>query len=79
MPTTTYNKTQSEMIADLDNEISRVKSFLNDNGYHMGTSIFNIVHRYRAELKELRTLLKNEELSGTDVQIISIVRWEENK
>ena len=50
-------KNLEKMINDLDEEIIRVKMFCNENGYHHGTSIFQIVHRYRNELKQLNKLI----------------------
>lgn len=48
------------MIQDLDQEIARVKLFVNENGYHNGTAINTIVRRYRNELKALRSLMRDD-------------------
>jgi hypothetical protein len=53
-------KTIQDMIDDLDNEISRVKMFTTDLGYHTGTAQNAIVRRYRAELKALRRLMADD-------------------
>lgn len=51
-------KDLAEILKDLDTELERSKMFVNQNGYHHGTSINRIVHRYRTELKELREAIR---------------------
>jgi hypothetical protein len=53
-------KNIQDMIDDLDDEISRVKQFTTENGYHTGTAQNAIMRRYRAELKALRRLMADD-------------------
>ena len=53
-------KDLKEIVEDLDGEIERVKVFINENGYHHGSSIYIIAKRYRDELKELRKLIRGD-------------------
>jgi hypothetical protein len=48
------------IIDDLNKEIVRSKQFLDDNGYHHGTSVYVIISRYRKELKELRNTIADD-------------------
>ena len=52
------NATYPDIIDDLEEEIQRVKMFANDNGYHVGTSVYTIIRRYRDELKQLKEALR---------------------
>ncbi len=52
------NKEFPKIIQDLDNEIVRVKTWANENGYHVGTAVYAAVKRYRNELRELRKTLQ---------------------
>ena len=53
-------KNLKDMIIDLDAEISRVKQIANENGYHHGTAQNVIMRRYRAELKALARLMRDD-------------------
>ena len=50
-------KDLDQIITALDEESARVKTFLTENNFHHGTSIYPIVARYRKELKELRNII----------------------
>ena len=52
------NEEFPEIIDDLDDEIIRVKTWANENGYHVGTAVYAAVKRYRNELRELRNTLQ---------------------
>jgi hypothetical protein len=47
----------TKLLADLDQEISRVKLMLNGNNYHHGTALNAIGRRYRAELKQYKKIV----------------------
>lgn len=49
-----------DIIKDLDDEILRSKLFVNENGYHNGTAINEVVRRYRKELKQLRKIILDD-------------------
>lgn len=49
-----------DIIKDLDDEILRSKLFVNENGYHNGTAINEVVRRYRNELKQLRKIILDD-------------------
>jgi hypothetical protein len=53
-----------KILDDLDEEISRVKLMLNENGYHNGTALNTIVRRYRNELKQYRQLVLDDRNDG---------------
>lgn len=46
-----------DTVAKIDIELSRVKQWSNENNFHVGTSMWMIVTRYRHELKALRAQL----------------------
>jgi hypothetical protein len=48
------------IVRDLDDEILRVKNWINENRYHHGTSIYPIVARYRRDLKDLRKIIADD-------------------
>lgn len=54
----------NEMIIDIQDELHRVKSFVNDNGYHNGTAINKIVSDYRFELKKYLNILVDDSQDG---------------
>ena len=60
-------------IAELDQEISRVKMVANANGYHTGTAQNIIISRYRTELKGLRRRM------GEDVAEDNITHYDNTK
>jgi hypothetical protein len=47
----------TKLLADLDQEISRVKFMLNKNNYHHGTALNVIGRRYRDELKQYKKIV----------------------
>lgn len=49
-----------DIIKDLDDEILRIKLFVNEHGYHNGTAINAVVRRYRNELKQLRKIISDD-------------------
>ncbi len=53
-----------EMISDVENELYRVKLFVNSNGYHNGTVINQIIREYRQNLKQYLTILKEDSQDG---------------
>ena len=48
-----------DIIKDIDKEIIRSKSWINESGYHYGTSLSIVVRRYRDELKMLKRTLSD--------------------
>ena len=58
-------KDTHEMIVDIQDELSRVKLFVNDNGYHNGTAINQIVRDYRFELKKYLNILVGDSRDGS--------------
>ena len=48
------------MIQDLQTEHNRAAKFCQDNGYHNGTAIGQVVRNYEEELDKLTTIFKND-------------------
>ena len=48
------------MIIDLQTEHNRAAKFCQDNGYHNGTAIGQVVRNYVEELDKLTILFKND-------------------
>jgi CRISPR/Cas system-associated endoribonuclease Cas2 len=46
------------MIYDINEEINRVKMWANENGYHVGTAVYEVVRNYRNQLRSLRDVLR---------------------
>ncbi len=60
MMSKTVSRQQKEYldtVAKIDIELSRVKQWANENDFHVGTSMWMVVTRYRRELKVLRAQL----------------------
>jgi len=53
-------KNLNDMIKDIDEELMRVKKFVNENGYHNGTAVNAVVRRYRKDLKELLKIIQED-------------------
>lgn len=47
-----------DIIRDLEDEQFRAKLWCNENGYHVGTSVWQVVHRYRNEMKQLIKVMR---------------------
>ncbi len=54
------SKPAEELFSDLTEEIKRVKDWSNAHNYNHSTAVYQIVQRYRNELKALRKLVKND-------------------
>ena len=52
----------NKLIDDLDEEIMRVKIMINTSGYNHYSAFDSIVRDYRNKLKELRKLVREDEL-----------------
>ncbi len=50
----------SKLEQDLQDESIRVKDFVNENGYHNGTAINQIVRKYRTELKKYLEIVRED-------------------
>jgi len=53
-------KNLNDMIKDINEELMRVKKFVNENGYHNGTAVNAVVRRYRKDLKELLKIIQED-------------------
>jgi peptidyl-tRNA hydrolase len=49
-----------EMLADIQQELTRSKTFINENGYHHGTAICEITRNYRSQLKKLYKIMYDD-------------------
>ena len=62
-------KNLDEMINDVEDELKRVKDFINHNNYHNGTAISRIVRNYRNyrnDLKKLLTVMISDRQDGVE-------------
>jgi len=51
------NETYPKVLSDIDSEIVRAKMLLIENGYQVDDAFYNVVRKYREELRSLRSVV----------------------